>query len=927
MTISRRRLLQGITFVSSYTGLGFLRLVPMAGAAESTAPQQAEAPKFAKPSIIRYDAQCFTIHGHDTFVYSACCHYARVPQELWRDRLTKLKQAGFNTIETYVFWNYHEPVEGQVNMSELADFVKLVGEMGLWLIVRIGPYACAEWTGGGFPQWIIEKQFPLRSDNPESIRTSKEWYSHVLPIVRENMITRGGPIILVQIENEYNFYRLPNQNKLNYLTALAKTVWNAGVDVPLMTNWVRQARENSNPVMAQIMDTCDFYPRWNIVPGVVPALNKLREQEPMSPVSIAELQGGWFSQFGGMLSVDQVGVSGAQYNALAKTVIEHATTFFSVYMGHGGTSFDWAARNLTTTYDYAAPLREPGGVWDKYYAAHRLGAFLEKFGPLIVRSKDVPNAVTSDNHHISASVRANGKSSILFVRETADAPQFFRLKLSDTAKPDQTIQIPHQGRLSISRRGMKLIALNPALPNAQIDYCTAEILTFGSLSQRTYMVVYDDPGSLVEIACHAEQAPEIEGEVLYLHHDAANQRAVLGFRMEAAQKHLLLNGNLQIVALPRHLADRTWQAQFPAGDDGVGFVESPVITDCVLLRDSHREDNSTAVTLEYAPGEHDLTILEHAPLRRCTVDGKAVHVRHDHGSATASLAIQTPPLPARPIAIGEGDYWVESFDLSKGKWIPTHPVPLETLGLVPYSYVKYRTKFDWHGEPTLFLDTLTQDHKQVFLNGNRIADLSRFNRSLSCSLAGRAKQGSNLLEISYEAFGGANIGPELKDMKGISGIHIGDDQKKTAITNLHLQMTSAAMDGRGINPEYSSSPWRKTRVEPAPQIADFVPAYTWFRAKFALTADPQWFCPWKIGIASDRDALIYVNGKFVGFYRTIGPQSEFYLPEPFLQTDGKKENIVTVRLAYTEKPESLKHLVIAPYTEYAARKTEVKFQW
>ena len=938
MSISRRRLLQGISLASSYAALNGLQILPSAAAAESiTLPQPGGAPTFPKPDIIRYDAQCFTIHGRDTFLYSACCHYPRVPQDLWRDRLTKLKRAGFNTIETYVFWNYHEPVEGQVDMTELEAFAKLVHEMGLWLIVRVGPYVCAEWDSGGFPQWVIEKQFPLRSDNPESIRTSENWYSHVLPVVRENMITRGGSIILVQIENEYDLWKLPNQNKLsnqnklNYLTVLAKTAWKAGIDVPLITNLVKQARENSDPVMAQIMDTCDFYPRWDIVPGVVPRLAKLRKEEPTSPVSIAELQSGWFSEFGGLLTVNQVGVNGAQFNALAKTVIEHATTFFSVYMGHGGTNFDWAARSLTTTYDYAAPLREPGGLWDKYYAAHRLGAFLEMFGPLIARLKDVPGAISSDNHNVSASLRTNGEFGLLFVRENADAPQTFGLKLSGAGNQGQSVQIPHQGKLTISRRGMKVLAVNVTLPTAKIHYCTAEILTFGKLTQRSYIVVYDDPGSLVEVALHLRQAPSVEGELLYQHHDAANQRSVLGFQMESTQKHLLVNGNLQIIALPRRLADRTWSAQFPAdrasSADGEVFVESPVITDCVLMRSYERNAAGTTLTLEYAPGAHDVTILEHALLTRCTVDGKPAQIQRDQRSGTASVAILTPRLPAQPIVIEDGEYWVESFDLSKGKWVTTNTVPLEKLGRLPYSYVKYRSNFEWHGEPNLSIETLTEDQKQVFLNGTRLADLSQPDRSLTCALKGRAKKGSNLLEISYECFGSPNFGPTIAELKGISNIHIGDDQKKADIAPVHVQMTSAAMAGREINPEYSSSPWRKAMVGAAPRAADFVPAYTWFRAAFSMTADPQWFCPWKLAITSDRDALIYVNGKFVGFYRTIGPQDEFYLPEPYLHMDGKQENLVTVRLAYTASPESLKQLVIAPYTEFASRKTEVKFQW
>jgi hypothetical protein len=931
MSISRRRLLQGITAISSYAGLNRLRLLPSA-AAEPFAPlQAAESPRFSKPDIIRYDAQCFTIHGKDAFLYSACCHYARVPRELWRDRLLKLKRAGFNTIETYVFWNYHEPVEGQVDMTPLADFVRLVHEMDMWLIARVGPYACAEWDSGGFPQWIIEKQFPLRSDNPESVRTSKDWYSHVLPIVRENMITRGGPIILVQIENEYDFWKLPDQNKLNYLSMLADTAWKAGIDVPLITNWGKQARDNSNPVMAQIMDTCDFYPRWDIVPGVVPDLEKLRKEEPASPVSIAELQGGWFSEFGGLLSVDQVGVSGAQYNAIAKTVIEHATTFFSVYMGHGGTSFDWAARNLTTTYDYAAPLREPGGVWDKYYEAHKLGSFLEMFGSDLVRAEAILGAVSSDNHDVSVTLRSNGKAGLLFVRNNADAPQPFTLKHSEPGHPDETIQVPLKGKLTISSRGMKMLAMNVRLPSTSIHYCTAEILSFGTLGQRSYVVIYDDPGSLVEIGLHSEQSPRVEGELLYQHFDTSHGRAVLGFEMTSTQKHLLVNNNLQIVALPSQLANRTWRAQLPAGNasgsQGEVSLETPVITDCVLMRSSERNGSGTTLTLEYTPGAHDLTILEPAPVSQCTVDGKPTQMQRDQRSGTASVAIQTPPLSARPISITDGEYWVESFDLSQGKWIATGAVPLEKLGQRPYSYVKYRTSFEWHGESTLSIDTLTEDHKQVFLNGTRLAQLSLPDQSLNCPLDGNAKGGSNLLEISYECFSSPNFGPTMAELKGISKIQIGDNQKKTEVGPMHVQMQSAAMSGREFNPQYSGSPWRKATLGTAPQLADFVPSYTWFRATFSMTADPQWFCPWKLAISSDRDALIYLNGRFVGFYRTIGPQNEFYLPEPYLHLDGNEENILTVRVAYTTNPGTIKQLVVAPYAEFASRKTKVRFQW
>ena len=207
---------------------------------------------FPKPELIRYDSECYTIGGVDTFIFSLECPYPRCAREEWRDRFVKIKQAGFNTIDTYVFWNYHEREKGEFGFSELEEFLTLAAEFGFFVIVRPGPYVDAEFERGGFPAYVIAQRFPVRSMHPDSLRTSKHWYDNVLPVIRRHQITEGGPIILMQIENEIDFTDVPEVEQREYMRFLAKLAWDTGINVPLISNVSSTVRDRSDPDMARI---------------------------------------------------------------------------------------------------------------------------------------------------------------------------------------------------------------------------------------------------------------------------------------------------------------------------------------------------------------------------------------------------------------------------------------------------------------------------------------------------------------------------------------------------------------------------------------------------------------------------------------------------------------------------------------------------
>jgi Glycosyl hydrolases family 35/Beta-galactosidase, domain 2/Beta-galactosidase second all-beta domain len=938
MTHSRRRFLQSVVAAPLGVALG-----PNATRLLALVPQDVGSELFPNPHIIRYDANCYTIHGQDVFIYSAGFHYPRCPQPLWRDRLGKLKAAGYNTIMTYIFWNYHEPVEGHADMSEFEAFAKLVKEMGFWMIARPGPYACAEWDSGGFPRWIITQQFPLRSDDPRSVSTSQHWFEIVLPVVARYQITHGGPIIMMQVENEYNYWQAtPPAGKLAYVKALAESAWNQGIDVPLITCWTQAARENSDPVMARIMDTCNFYPRWNILKELPPALAKLRKEESASPVAITEMQGGWFSEFGGKLSVDQEGVSGAQYNYLAKTALELGVTYCNTYMAFGGTNFDWAAKTLTTSYDYAAPLREPGGLWEKFYAARGVGATLAAAGQVLARAQRTESGVQCTNANVTVTLRENGQKGVLFVREDANAEQTFKMTFPDPNSPTRRpIRVPREGELTIGAREMKMLPVQLDIPGGALRYSTAELLATGKLQEKEYVILYDEPGRLAEIGLATRAEPHLEGDAVYQYWDEEFESVVFGVRIEKKEKILELNNHLMVILLPREMALQSWTADFPDRvvpgpianpGEKPPPIAVPFLSDLALLGPSGAvtKKNILWAELLYRPGDHSLTLMVPPVPQKCRADGVPIEFQYDRRWHTARMQISTPALPIEPVTLNRLTTWVEKFDPSSGKWQQGAPRSLDDFGLLPYGYVKYRAEFSQSdASGRMFIQARADDGKKVFLNGKLVPDASVPKTQVEFALAGYAQTGTNTLEISYELFGNPNFGPHISELKGIASAGYGaDSQSATPINDWQIQMFPAPLHGRELDPQFPTRDWTPVSLDQISPAGELVPAFTWCRAEFDLPAQPPgWWFPWKLEFQAERDALLYIGEKFLGRYVTEGPQTEFYIPETFLRYGDKERNVLTVVLAYTGDAKHIRTLRVAPYEEFALRSTRIEVEW
>src|SRR5581483_3837782 len=337
-----------------------------------------------------------------------------------------------------------------------------------------GPYICAEWNTGGYPQWLLTRKpaQPLRSkawlrtDDPVYLDWCRHWYNAVCPVIARHQITAKPPgepgIILFQLENEYDYAGLPAEVMLNQLKALADCAHSKGIDVPLFTCWTRPVRDqgDARPWLRGVFDSCNFYPRWG-VGEIGGRIDTLRREQPDAPLMTTELQGGWFSEVGGKLSMDQDGLTDAQINNLTLFAMQHGDTILNYYMLFGGTNpGDWGARNITTTYDYGAPIHEWGTVGARYQRVWALGHMLREHGARLARAQEVACDVTTSQPDVSVAMRrAPDGSRYLFVRTSQHAE-------------------PRQGTGTIKER-------DAASPEIRFDY---RLEPFGSV------VLYLPPG-------------------------------------------------------------------------------------------------------------------------------------------------------------------------------------------------------------------------------------------------------------------------------------------------------------------------------------------------------------------------------------------------------------------------------------------------
>ena len=339
----------------------------------------------------------FYVNGKATRILSGEMHYPRIPHQLWRHRLQMMKGMGLNTVATYVFWNWHEVEPGEWDFEgdkNLAEYIRIAGEEGMMVILRPGPYVCAEWEFGGYPWWLQNVEgMEIRRDNEQFLKYTKLYIDRLYKEVGHLQCTNGGPIIMVQCENEFGSYvsqrtDIPLEEHRAYNAKIKQQLADAGFNVPLFTSdgsWVFEGGSTPGALPTANGESN--------IPNLKKVVDEYHNGE--GPYMVAEFYPGWLSHWAEPFPQVTAESVARQTEEYLKNDVS-----FNFYMVHGGTNFAFTSganydkrRDIQpdlTSYDYDAPISEAGWVTPKYDSIRNV---IQKYVDYKIPSAPAPTPV------------------------------------------------------------------------------------------------------------------------------------------------------------------------------------------------------------------------------------------------------------------------------------------------------------------------------------------------------------------------------------------------------------------------------------------------------------------------------------------------------------------------------------------------------
>ncbi|MBE3047227.1 beta-galactosidase, partial [Candidatus Bathyarchaeota archaeon] len=754
---------------------------------------------------VTYDAKSFTINGQRVLLVGGEFHYFRTPNALWEDRLIKMRRSGANLVTTYIPWNWHEPVEGQQDWRgdrDLGRFIELCAKHGFYVIVKPGPYCCAELDFGGHPDWLLGKQIRLRELDALYLDYVERWYKRVAEVIHPYLVTNGGNIFCIQLENEYDHLidygesKITLQDAITYFEKLQAMMNKYGIDIPKFANEANFLRGRG------IIDTRTYYPNipffkeWEwLFEHFDDKIIKAKVGQPDCPTMIMELQVGWFGMFGR----EQYYTDLALTEAVSKSVLMEGASVLNYYIYVGGTTFpfwgcrgnimgvalrdndypmegEWAhletypletiGMGLTTSFDFGgSPIREWGELMPgRYDWLKAFNMFVQDYADLLYGSDNVDDlavvsggesikvigqtgvtvdtAILNPTDKFGVITKKRGTEYLAGVRNLGDAPKMVAIGWTHSGEP--IIR-----DLEVRGHESCILPIQVRVPGTDLTiiYATSELLFHQPVGSSVWFGLYGKagrPGEMV-LDVPASQVQVLTGNVSVSGDDGG--RTTLCYTHQGIQ--VVLVGAHRLFILEQELAGKVEKL-----DQGI------LIANTYFVREIQHRPDGLSITTEMRPdSENTFDYFGSRMIATARVDGQPASVENGPVPGHSRLTFHNPPGQMAKIAWLGGwkvraDTAEVAPDYDDSGWTRlAEPVALEKAGLLEHGYIWYRAEFELpegaEGLSLVYPGNNT-DRQYIYVNGHLV--WNGIKSRVEVAIQQAARPGKNVIAVLYQNF-------------------------------------------------------------------------------------------------------------------------------------------------------------------------------
>ncbi|KAK5149882.1 hypothetical protein LTS14_010597 [Recurvomyces mirabilis] len=624
--------------------------------------------------IVTWDTHSLFVRGERVLFFSGEFHPFRLPvPSLWLDVFQKIKALGYNGVSFYVDWALLEGKQGEFNASGIfafEPFFEAASTAGIYLLARPGPYINAEVSGGGYPGWMQRIPALLRTRDPLYLNATQNYVSSIGAIIAKAQITNGGPVILVQSENEYTYAssRVPEFPDPVYFGAVEQQYRDAGIIVPLINNDA-SPQGNFAPSKPAAVDIYgyDGYPlgfdcanpyTWPDQALPTYFLGSHQNDSPTTPNFIVEFQGGSFDPWGGPGFQSCLALLGPEFERVFyKSDFSAGVTMFNIYMTYGGTNWgNLGHPGGYTSYDYAAVIDEMRGVGREKYSEAKLEANFLRASPAyltaIPQSPYNANGSYTNNSLIATTPILGNVTNFYVIRHAA-------YNTLDTTEYMITLPTSHGamtipqlgGNLSLHGRDSKFHVTDYDLGGINLLYSTAEIFTWKQYHNNRVLVVYGGPGETHEVAVsNGGKATVTQGSGVKT--AQRNGVTVLNYQTSPDTRVVHLANGVAVYLLDRNTAYDYWVVSLPNDSVSGNFtnatyeVSAPIVKAGYLIRTATVAESSIHLIGDIN-ATTDIEVIGGAPPQttEITFNGEALNFKQGrYGVVSATVKYKTPRL-------------------------------------------------------------------------------------------------------------------------------------------------------------------------------------------------------------------------------------------------------------------------------------------